>query len=72
MRNLENELRDLRKAFHALEDRVDNESDFKTKRSVFTHEWKYIGLVLDRFFFVLYLFLLVASMAALFPRHPLT
>ena len=72
VQNLESELADLRKAVRNLEDRVDNESDFKSKRSVYMYEWRYIGLVLDRFFFVLYVLLLVASMAALFPRHPLT
>ena len=72
VRNLESELADLRKTVRNLEDRVDNESEFKSKRSVYMHEWRYIGLILDRFFFVLYVLLLVASMAALFPRHPLT
>ena len=72
VRNLESELADLRKTVRNLEDRVDNESEFKSKRSVYMREWRYMGLVLDRFFFVLYVLLLVASMAALFPRHPLT
>ena len=71
IKNLQNEIRNLRKAVHTLEERFDNENDVKYNRSVYAHEWRYVGLVLDRFFFVLYLFLLVASMAALFPRHKL-
>ncbi len=71
-RSLELELRDLRKAYHTLEERMDSEAEFRSRRSVHMREWIYIGLVLDRFFFVLYLVLLVGSMAALFPRHKIT
>ena len=32
------------------------------------HEWRYLAMVMDRFFFVLYLILIIVSLSVLFPR----
>ncbi len=69
IRNLERELRDVKKTLHKMQSRMEESPGMTSERVIALKEWRYIGLILDRFFFVLYVILLIASLAVLFPRR---
>ena len=65
---MDNHLREVRKVVQRLEMKMEEEKLQKTECGEVLREWKYIGLVLDRFFFVVYLILIIGSLSLLFPR----
>ena len=51
-----------------VEPDVDADMLSATEEIQFIREWRFYAIVLDRFFFGLYLFLIATSIAWLFPR----
>ena len=68
VRGLSEEMRDLRHSMHRIETKVDEDFSNRGEKVQIVQEWKFLGLVLDRFFFCLYLLLIIISLSALFPR----
>ena len=68
VQNMGYQIRDLKRSFNRLELRLESGGDISTERFVIFQEWRYMALVLDRFFFLLYLILIIVSLSALFPR----
>lgn len=68
VRNMGYQMRDLKQSFNRLELRLETGGDISTERFIIFQEWRYLALVLDRFFFILYLLLIIVSLSALFPR----
>lgn len=48
---------------------VQLDESFELDKDFIVEHWKYLALVLDRFFFSLYFVLIVVSLGALFPWH---
>lgn len=68
VQNMGSQIRDLSRAFSRLELRLESGGDICTERFIIFQEWRYLALVLDRFFFLLYLILIIISLVVLFPR----
>ncbi|KAK2140584.1 hypothetical protein LSH36_1297g00003 [Paralvinella palmiformis] len=63
-----NNVKCIRQLLRQLEDRLDCRMHHDTNQQLVKRDWRKASLILDRFFFVLYLFLIVVSIATLFPR----
>ncbi len=65
---LEKQVRDIRKALHRMEMKFEERKCQDVEASYIMREWKAIGIILDRFFFCVYLVLITLSLIFMFPR----
>ena len=68
IQHLEIRMRELRESVECMESRFDESTIIRAEHNQVMMQWKYLALVLDRFFFTLYMFLIVGSLCTLFPR----
>ena len=68
LQQLDVQMKDLRNAVERIEMRVDEDFEKRQEKTLHNKQWKFLALVLDRFFFMLYFLLIVVSVSALFPR----
>ncbi len=68
LQELDVQMKDLRSAVNRIEIRVDEDFEKRLEMNFNIRRWKYLALVLDRFFFTLYFLLIVISLSTLFPR----
>ena len=61
-------VRCIRQLLRLVEHRLDCRMHHDTNQQLVKRDWRKASLILDRFFFVLYLFLIIVSIATLFPR----
>lgn len=65
---LEQQVADIRKSIQRIETKIEDKAQIEREKRFIMAEWKACALVLDRLFFLLYLLLIVVSLAVLFPR----
>ncbi len=65
---LEKQVKDIRKALYRMEMKFEERKYQETEASFIMREWKAIGMILDRFFFCVYLLLITLSLVFMFPR----
>ena len=66
--NLENQFSEVRKTMHRIESRFEQKMILQREETLNVREWKACAMVLDRFFFILYVLLIALSLFVLFPR----
>ena len=65
---LEQQFKELRRSIERFEAKADARVQKQRKEYIFSLEWRTVGLILDRFFFYIYIGLIGISLAVFFPR----
>ncbi|CAD5113925.1 DgyrCDS3084 [Dimorphilus gyrociliatus] len=66
--DFEKQLYDLRRIILRFEQKLEERNRFEKEKTMAKKSWQRIATVLDRFFFILYLVLIITSLSLLFPR----
>ena len=66
--DLESQLRTVKEALISMVEASNVKENAATELKVLRNEWKEIATILDRFFFLLYVVIIVISLVSLFPR----
>lgn len=66
--DFEKQLYDLRKLIVKFDQKLEERNRIETEKIMAKKSWQRIATVLDRFFFILYLVLIITSLSLLFPR----
>ena len=65
---VEFQVAEIRRTMQRIEMRLDERYNLQAHEASVSGEWKAIGTVLDRFFFIVYIILIGASIVIFFPR----
>ena len=66
--NLEHQFSEVKKVIQRMEMKLEQKVVLSREEALNVREWKACAMVLDRFFFILYVFLIAMSLIVLFPR----
>ena len=59
---------EIRRTMQRIEMRLDERYNLQAHEASVSGEWKAVGTVLDRFFFIVYIILIGATIVIFFPR----
>ena len=65
---VELQVAEIRRTMQRIETRLDERYNQQAEEASVSGEWKAVGTVLDRFFFIIYIILIGASIVIFFPR----
>ena len=65
---VELQVAEIRRTMQRIEMRLDERYNLQAHEASVSGEWKAVGTVLDRFFFIVYIILIGASIVIFFPR----
>ena len=72
--NINEKVTEIRILLHRLSRKLDADGETMDtcKPPNYTQDWKHVSIILDRFFFLVYIVLIVVSLCVLFPRPIMT
>ena len=68
MGTLEQQISEFKRVIQKLDSDLDARQNKERVFKEFRDEWKSVAVILDRFFFVVYIILIIVSLSAMFPR----
>ena len=67
LQGIERHMMEVKNIIHKMESRMEGRLSASKDIQDSQNEWKYVALILDRFFFLIYVLLIVVSLCTMFP-----